>query len=68
MITTNIDVADGLVNGATGVLKYIEYDSEENTEIQKFILERVVTDKSQVKLKRLWLEFESNSKIGKMAK
>ena len=68
MITTNIDVADGLVNGATGVLRYIEYDCEEDTELQKFILERVITDRSQVKLKRLWLEFERNSKIGKLAK
>ena len=55
MITTNIDVADGLVNGATGILKYIEYDYEEDTELQKFILERIIADKSHVKLKRLWL-------------
>jgi hypothetical protein len=68
MITTNIDVADGLVNVDCGILRYIEYDCEEDTAIQKFILEQIITDKPPVKMKLLWLEFEGDSKIGKLAK
>jgi hypothetical protein len=68
MITTNIDVADGMVNGAIGILRYIELDYEEDTEVQKFVLQRIVPDKPQIKLKRLCLEFVGNDKIGKLAK
>jgi hypothetical protein len=28
MITSNIDIGDGLVNGAVGTLKYIEWDDD----------------------------------------
>ena len=30
MLTSNIDISAGLVNGAIGYLKYIEYDIDDN--------------------------------------
>lgn len=58
MITTNIDVSDGLANGAIGYLKYIEYDD--------VIINPV--DNAEPAVKRLWLDFADNSNIGRKTK
>lgn len=50
MITSNIDVSDGLVNGAIGILRLIE-ESENETE-------------GTSGPKCLWLEFMDNARIG----
>lgn len=58
MITTNIDVEDGIVNGAIGVLKNIELLSEDEhfaeLEAQNEPSTSVVTHKQRL---RLWIEF-----------
>ncbi|XP_062540963.1 uncharacterized protein LOC134209005 [Armigeres subalbatus] len=45
MITTNVDVEDGVVNGAIGELKYIEWDE----------------DDSRQQIVRLWFKFDSEA-------
>ena len=45
MITTNIDVEDGMVNGAIGELKFVEHCEDDSDE-------RIV---------RLWMKYESNA-------
>ena len=60
MITSNIDVDDGLVNGAIGTLKYIEH-----------LEEREVTEDTDTgkitQTVRLWLKFESK-RVGAKAR
>ncbi|GFR24646.1 ATP-dependent DNA helicase [Trichonephila clavata] len=51
MLTYNIDTADGLVNGAVGQLKKLEYCSVKGSNNQE--------------VKRIWLEFPNPNDIGK---
>lgn len=37
-LTCNIDIADGLVNGCTGNLRFIEYDDRDNTVVKRLWL------------------------------
>lgn len=59
MITTNIDVSDGLANRAIAYLKYIEYDDA-------LLIDQI--DNTEPAVKRLWLDFAENSKIGRKTK
>ncbi|XP_058821105.1 uncharacterized protein LOC131683287 [Topomyia yanbarensis] len=45
MVTTNVDVEDGLVNGAIGELKYVEYDEDDAHE----------------EIVKLWIKFDSDT-------
>jgi ATP-dependent exoDNAse (exonuclease V) alpha subunit len=53
MITSNIDIDDGLVNGAVGTLKYIEWYDD-------------ATDNG-LRVKRVWLHLQPNA-VGKAAR
>jgi hypothetical protein len=53
MITSNIDVDDGLVNEAVETLKYIEWDDD-------------ATD-NEFRVKRVWLQLQLNA-VGKAAR
>jgi hypothetical protein len=53
MITSNIDIDDGLVNVAVGSVKYIEWDDD-------------ATDK-ELRVKRVWLHLQPNA-VGKAAR
>ncbi|XP_054717389.1 uncharacterized protein LOC129226785 [Uloborus diversus] len=57
MLTYNLDTSDGLVNGAIGVLRFIETCRAKKYGPNGESDERAV--------KRIWLEFEENEKIGK---
>ncbi|GBM00009.1 hypothetical protein AVEN_1199-1, partial [Araneus ventricosus] len=50
MVTANIDVEDGLVNGAVGILRHIELNIGEKEEERK---------SNKTKLVGLWIEFPS---------
>jgi hypothetical protein len=55
MITTNIDVDDGLVNGAIGTLRYIEHLTEEGETVEETDVDWYSKITQTV---RLWLEFD----------
>ena len=65
MITPNIDVADGLVNGAISILKHIEQcdrdniadDNNENTEYKEYKANQI----------KLWFEFPETN-VGRIAR
>jgi len=63
MITSNIDVDDGLVNGAIGTLQYIEHLAENN------VTEETDTDGygKITQTVRLWLTFDSK-RVGTKAR
>lgn len=56
MVTTNIDIEDGLVNGACGILKHIEFDEENPTQPKTLFLD-FNSDRVGVKTRR---EFKHN--------
>ena len=60
LITTNIDVEDGLANGAIGILDYIEY-FENNEEIEYQDNLAINEENEKLKIKRLWLRFDNNN-------
>lgn len=55
MITSNIDLEDGLVNGATGILRFIDFQNPSETDPKKKIP------------KTLYIEFASNQ-VGQKAR
>lgn len=55
MITINIDIGDGLVNGVSGILKHIEF--EENSTVPKILYIQFESDQTGQKMRR---EHESN--------
>lgn len=61
MITINLNVEDGLVNGAIGILRYIEQDLSEGTSVQRD------DSAAQQGIGRLWFEFD-NKNIGRLAR
>jgi hypothetical protein len=65
MITTNIDVEDGMVNGAIGVLKYIETIECENNQLVAVASASAAADLPRMSPlnTRLWLDY-SNLQIG----
>lgn len=73
MITMNLDVEDGLVNGAIGTLKYIEYLTEDEQVNEQTIYGTTEVDfepqpSTSTKIRkrvRLWLEF-SNPSMGQL--
>lgn len=60
MITANIDLDDGLVNGAMGYLRYIEFKPEgaSTTEL----------DDGDSRINCLWVEFSDNNRTGQLTR
>ncbi|GFY02764.1 uncharacterized protein TNCV_3506441 [Trichonephila clavipes] len=62
MITMNLDVEDGLVNGAIGTLKYIEYLTEDEQVTIYGTTEEDVESSTRIRKRvLLWLEFPNPS-------
>lgn len=60
VITTNVNLEDGLVNGAIGILRYIEYKHSEAGTMR---------DSNNIcDIYCLWLEFAENSNIGQLTR
>lgn len=64
MVTLNIDVADGIVNGAIGTLKYIERHIASRTDSDA---DRTSNDLSSLSQLTLWIEFPEE-RTGKVAR
>lgn len=70
MITTNVNIEDGIVNGAIGQLKHIDFksatepDADDPTPTNSTTTPIVVDGVPYC----LWLEFQENTRIGNMAR
>jgi hypothetical protein len=67
MITSNIDVSDGLFNGATGICRFIETSQQNSGEDQDQDQDQILVEHSNRKFGSVYLEFE-DPKVGEKAR
>ena len=66
MITCNIDIDDGMVNGAIGFLRYVDFKEARDSENDSN--DEVKSNSPTSEPYCLWIEFKDDARIGKMAR